>query len=87
MAWASVYLQSYSLGSFTGKGGMETSREVVDDNHYHEAGWTPTKKNVERESWNIYYTFQFYDSSDGLKCPHKFPFDKRTHTIVEHTED
>jgi hypothetical protein len=52
MAQASVFL-------FTGKGGLETWREVVDDHHYHEAEWTPTKKNGERKSSNIYYTFQY----------------------------
>jgi hypothetical protein len=54
-----VCFQSYSLGIFTGKGGPETWREEVDDHHYREPEWTPTKKNIERKSWNIYHTFQY----------------------------
>jgi hypothetical protein len=54
MAQASVfYLQSYSLGIFTEKGGLKTWREIVNGHHCHEAEWTPAKKNVERKSWNI----------------------------------
>jgi hypothetical protein len=54
MAQASVlYLKSYTLGVITVKGGLETWREVVQDHHYHELEWTPTKSNAEKRSWSI----------------------------------